>query len=150
MRIVAKFGAELSLPAGWIDSSGDAGNSDRLLTLTRSDGVGALQMSFGVYVSGKLPDICLDDLRTLLAEFAATRRLGAEQSPADGGSGGVEWCRADYHQEGDFIRVWYISNSKSVILATYVCEWQHKGIEPDDCNWIVESVKFVATSAPAS
>ncbi len=143
MGIVAKCGTQLSLPAGWVDSSDDAGNSDRLLTLTKPDGVGAFQMSFGQYVSGKLPNIRLDDLRDLLAEFAATRRLGPEQGPAAGGHGGMVWCRADYHRGDDFIRVWYISDSKSVILATYVCDRQYKDIEVDDCDRIVESVKFL-------
>ena len=74
MGVVEKCGTQVSLPAGWADSSDDAGNSDRLLTLTKPDGVGAFQMSFGQYVSGKLPNIRLDDLRDLLAEFAATLR----------------------------------------------------------------------------
>lgn len=143
MGVVEKCGTRLSLPAGWGDSSDDTGNADRLLTLTKPDGVGALQLSFGQYGSGKLPHLRLDDLRGLLTEFAATRRLGLEQGPTTGESGGVVWCRADYHRGDDFIRVWYISDSKSVVLATYVCDGQYKDIEVDDCDRIVESMKFV-------
>jgi hypothetical protein len=143
MGMVMKLGMQLSLPKEWVDSSDDAGNSDCLLTLTRPDGVGAFQISFAQYVSGRLPNIKLDDLRDLLSKFAAIRRLGPEQGSAVGGHDVVIWCRTDYHQDDDFVRVWYISNSKSVILATYVCNWQYKDIEIRDCDLIVESVKFI-------
>lgn len=146
MGIIERCGVKLSLPTGWADSSSDAGNSDLLLTLTRPDGVGALQMSFGQYLSGKLPKIRLEDLRRMLADFASTRRLGPELSPSVGEHNGVAWCRADYYREDDFIRVWYVSDSKSVVLITYVCKSRYKDKETSDCDRIVQSLDFLGAA----
>lgn len=150
MGDLVKFGTRLSLPVGWADSSDDVGNSDRLLTLTKPDGVGAFQMSFAQYLSGKLPEIKFDDLRRLLSDFALRRRLDSELASQVGGQSGVIWCRADYRWDDDFMRVWYISDSKSIILATYICNWQYKEIEVDDCDRIVESVTFLDSSTATS
>jgi hypothetical protein len=144
MGIIVKHGVQLLLPEGWVDSSDQIGNSNRQFTLTRPDGVGAFQMSFAQYISGKLPDIQLHNLRDLLSEFAASRRLGPEQAQAVGEHNGVLWCRADYQRANDFIRVWYLSDSKSVVLATYICNWPDRHIEVQDCNRIVDSVEFIS------
>lgn len=144
MSIVVKFGVQLSLPAGWVDGSDAAGNSDRLLTLTKPDGVGAFQVSVAQYLSGKLPDIKLDDLRWLLSDFASRRQLGSELASCAREHSGVVWCRGDYRWDDDYMRVWYLSDGQSVILATYICSWQDKDIELDECDWIIDSVQFLA------
>jgi hypothetical protein len=150
MSIIERCGTQLSLPVGWVDSSDDAGNSNHLLTLTRPDGVGAFQASFGQYVSGKLPNIRMHDLHELLANFASTRCLGLGLNPSVGEHGGVAWCRADYYRGDDFIRVWYVSDSMSVVLATYICDRQYKHIEVNDCDQIIQSVRFLEPQTTAS
>jgi hypothetical protein len=100
-------------------------------------------MSFGHYTSGQIPNIRPIDLRSLLLEFSEARKLAPELASATGGRDGVFWCRADYHMDDDFIRVWYISDSKSVALATYVCNLEHRDVEVLECDRIVDSVRFI-------
>ena len=104
-------------------------------------GVGALQFSAARYKSGKLPHIQCDDLTDLLSQFAVNRGL---KDPFDEmvSSDGISVVAASFHSGDDLIRVWYVSDTKNLILVTYVCNWEQRDTEADNIETIVRSIRF--------
>jgi hypothetical protein len=127
---------------GWLDVTGEIEASTPPFTLAKSDGVGALQFSVAEYDRGRLPDIRVDDLKKLLTDFALSRELGSSfdfairETP-------LLTCAQSYGCESQFLRVWYCSDGRNVVLATYVCAKGMQETELGDCEKMIESLAFV-------
>ena len=61
----------LDIPDDWFDTTEDSAP----FTLTKPDGVGALQFSVGLYESGEAPKLNCSALSSLLLEFANAHSL---------------------------------------------------------------------------
>src|SRR5262245_14385368 len=115
-------GFEIEAGVDWNDITHTLDSPERPFTVAKQDGVGALQFSPALYRGGPLPMPTKDDLLSMAIEFGQYRGLG-EAFDTDGVEGPLAGAGASYHSEGDFIRVWYVSDKRSIMLATYVCEW---------------------------
>jgi hypothetical protein len=127
---------------GWDDITASLDDPDAPSTIADPiSGVGALQFSPAVYKSGRLPQICPRDLSELLHEFASKKGL---DDPFDRStySGEVSIEGASYRSKGEFIRIWYASDGKNVMLVTYVCEWNSRNQEASESEGTVRSIRF--------
>jgi hypothetical protein len=135
----------LAVAEGWDEITATLEDSNAPATLADPDsGVGALQFSPAIYEGGAMPHVTSQDLCDLLSEFAVSRGL---ELPFDH----VIYADdpfvvgASFHSESDFIRVWYCSDGKNIILATYVCEWNQRDIEAESRELAVRSIRFNET-----
>lgn len=128
------------LPDGWgdITSSVEAENPPITFARLRA-GNGALQISPAMYESGTDPRITTQLLQSLLNDFGKTRRLGVATQRACTHES-LKCVSATFRSDGDFICVWYLSDGRNIVLATYICEWESRDKEMDDCDAIVSSI----------
>ena len=127
------------VPGGWNEVTDLEDGAP--FTLAKPDGVGALQFSPAVYKGGRVPSPSVDDLLEMVTEFGVQHDLGdAFGYGTDDAT--IRLAGANYHDGEDFIRVWYVSDGKSFVLVTYVCQWGLERKEIDECEEIVRSVRF--------
>ena len=126
----------------WEDLTSTLDQPDLPLTLANPDsGVGALQFSAGLYKSGKLPHFTKQDLFSLLDDFAVTERL---ETPFDRHAYPDCDCLIgeSFYRDGDFIRVWYFTDGKNIMLITYLCDWPVRELETEPRETTVRSIRF--------
>jgi hypothetical protein len=129
---------------GWDDVTDSLEDPGAPLTVADPvAGVGALQFSVAVYESGVLPHVSSTDLKQMLAEMAASRRLRGPFDQRDY-PGRVAIVGQSYHDGEDFVRIWYGSDGKNVMLMTYVCDWSQREREHDVREMTVLSLQFRA------
>jgi hypothetical protein len=140
-KAVAFGGVRLSLPPGWEDTTKDVESREKPFTLTKSDGVGALQFTIALYRRGPKPDLSSATLLNMAEEFGEKHSLGAptDQVTEDGS---LAIAAVSYRNGGDFIRVWYVSDGWSVTTITYVSADGVEHREVDECEDIVRSIRF--------
>lgn len=132
----------LTLPESWSELEADAYDSESPLTIANAEtGVGALQISVAKFMSGKMPQLSLACLAELLDNFAESRRLVISFDQQTLSNDKLLIGRS-FQSEGDFIRVWYASNGKDIVLVTYICEWGVKDEEENERELIVNSLRF--------
>jgi hypothetical protein len=128
----------LVLPEGWADFT----ESHRPRTLGKPDGVGALQFTTALYVSGQVPNPDPKTLYEMLLAFAAphadgpARDVNLENAPL---------CLASASFDlppDDFLRAWFISNAGHFAQITYVCSRSVVGPELTEAEAIVRSLKL--------
>jgi hypothetical protein len=126
---------------GWLDVTSEIETDSPPFTLTKEDGVGAIQFSVAKYEHGSLPQITMTNVRELLADFALSRELGhgfdlvERESP-------LLTCARSFNYDGSFLRAWYCSDGRNVVLVTYVCERGSENIELKDCEQMVADLRF--------
>jgi hypothetical protein len=133
-------GFHITIDDEWEEITDSLDNKDNPITIARSKkGVGVLQISQAIYRSGPKPLSSLEDLKSMLAEFSVQHGLG---EPFDSSlfSDTVFGIGSSFHSGEDFIRAWYLSDGKSFILITYVCNWNKRFEESQLCENIVRSV----------
>lgn len=132
---------ELQAPPKWSDSTAEVEVENPPFTVSRTDGVGALQFSIALYQSGVAPTPCPDELAVMVRQFAASRGWGE----------GENWriekgppclAAASYFVSDDFVRVWQLSDGRNYAFATYMCEARQVGPELPACERIVRSLHF--------
>jgi hypothetical protein len=91
-------------------------------TLALEDGIGALQISVGLYMAGKDPHIDAKTLERLLYEFEDTHGFPRVTPAAawQGESNHIFGITCNYPSESEFIRIWYASDSRNIAFLTYV------------------------------
>jgi hypothetical protein len=128
-------------PRGWEDITDSVEANDPPATLARGDGVGALQFSVALYVSGTIPDPTPEDLSDMVDSFGDARGLTAprdvvvESSPLRLAAGTFAW-------DENFLRVWQVSDGRNFAFVTYTCESGREIGELRDCERIVRSLQF--------
>lgn len=131
----------IELPEGWFDVTEDPGGP---FTLAKPEGVGSVQFSVAKYKGGEHPNIDCDGLQKLLVSFGENRGLHGPNSIRSGA--GENFCVAgDFVSEGEFIRIWYVSNGSDVALVSYVTlqpEADSVATELGEAESIVESLRF--------
>jgi hypothetical protein len=143
MRQVLRFpGFQIEASADWNDITDTLESAEKPFTVARADGVGALQFSPALYRGGPVPSPSDDELLSMAIEFGGDNGLG-EAFDADRFAGSLAGAGVSYHSRDEFIRVWFVSDRGNFMLATYVCEWQHRERELAECEDIVRSLQFV-------
>jgi hypothetical protein len=141
-RVLQCNGFNVTVAEGWDDITATLDDVDAPLTVADpASGVGALQFSPAIYRRGLVPQVGLQVLSELLDEFASNQGL---DDPFDRSTypGEVAIEGASFHAGDDFIRVWYASDGKNVMLVTYVCDWDHRDQEASERELTVRSIQF--------
>ena len=144
MRVTTPIGLTLDLAPDWCDVTDDLPGENVPFTLGREQGSGALQFSTGIYHSGRVPDPSPEDLRRLLLDFASSRDLG-DPSDLQITDAPVRLAAATFRPDS-FVRVWYISDGRSIALVTLTCESTPEPSELTDCEQMLRSVHFESTN----
>ena len=136
-------GLTIIIPDGWFDVTEDlpAGSPS---TLAKTDGIGALQFSTAKYHSGSRPNIQIQDLRDLLEEFGDSHGLG-DPATIKEGAGKNPFVTADFPIEGQFLRIWHVTNGCDLVLVSYVTqEPQSQQLETElhEAATIIDSLDF--------
>jgi hypothetical protein len=142
MKQAIRFPAfRIECDANWTDITDTLDTIEKPFTLVRQHGVGALQISPALYRGGMLPSPTKDILASMAIEFGQMQALG-EPFDVDTFEGSLAGGAASYHSESDFIRVWYLSDGRNIMLATFVCEWDVRDRELTECEVIIRSLQF--------
>jgi hypothetical protein len=131
-----------SVPEGWDDITATLETPGSPLTVANPDsGVGALQFSPAIYKEGTFPHLTIHDIVEMLSQFASSHGL---ESPFDRSSylGETFSVGESFHSGTDFVRVWYCSDGKNVVLVTYVCDWSQKDREAEEREMTIRSIRF--------
>lgn len=146
-RTVVFESFSVDIEGDWKDITETLEDTDSPITFANlNSGVGALQFSVAMYRRGKLPDVSLGDLAELLRLFATNRGLGA---PFDNATfpDNPFVLGESFRKGDDFIRVWYCSDGKNLVLATYICNWEKSSVEVEAAESIVRSISFICSNA---
>lgn len=132
-------GFTLELPDGWLNTTE---GSSAPFTLSKPDGVGALQFTVGLWRSGEVPSPDSSSLHEMLIRFAQRHTVGKaidlclEESP-------IPLAAASYSlDEETFLRAWFLSDGTSFAQVTYVCSKCAGEAEVPECENIVRSISF--------
>ena len=129
----------LDLPVGWMDTT----EEPEPFTLSKAEGVGALQFSVAIYSAGQVPGPTTGELSNLLSEFAKTHGLG-EPSEHFKEGGQISLAAAAFHPDQDtFVRAWYLSDGFGIAKITYVCHSSNVSTEISEAELIVRSFQFI-------
>jgi hypothetical protein len=131
----------VTVPYGWEDITDAVEGDDPPYTLAHVDGVGALQFSIALFKGGQIPDPAPADLLAMVEEFGLEQGF---ESPVDvvTGTGPPILAAGSFTSEGDFVRVWQVSDGRSFAFITYTCAEEDVGSEVTACEKIVRSIVF--------
>jgi hypothetical protein len=88
----------------------------------------------------------MSELRRIHSEFVAARGLvgGLDAKRWRGHSGrGTLGVAGSYTLGGDFVRVWHLSDGRSLARITYLCEAEDGYGEVEVCEAVVERARFL-------
>lgn len=132
---------QISAPSGWLDITSQIDASNPPFSLAKHNGSGVIQFTLATYESGTSPNITSNALGRLLTNFAESKKLengfnfSFEKSA-------LLVAAASFYCDKNFIRIWYCSQGKDVLLVTYVCTAGLESDELPECEQIVMALKF--------
>jgi len=126
---------------GWFDITDELEVPDPPWTLSRPEGVGAVQFSVARYERGAVPNASPNVLLSLLLDFASSHELG-EPSDIVTEAGDLRIAAGNFRTADSFIRAWYISDGRSFALITYTCASGQQQAELSDCEHMVRTLRF--------
>jgi len=135
----------LRLPPGWSDVLDDMTytNPDQTppIAFAADSGPGTMYISHVLFRVDEQPGARATDAEQLVSQWASRRNLvslasGMDSSPRGG------MATATFKLSRDFIQIWYITNSESVLHASYVCDWEDQHVETEARGSIVSSLQF--------
>jgi len=135
--------AQMSVPGAWRDITADLPLGTPPTLAKGEEGLGAFQISVAKYKSSQPPIIELNALADMLSRFAHDRQLGDGSAPRVMKT--VLGVSRDFASDGDFCRVWLISNRRDVVFATYTVaavRGRDFSDELSEAESIAESVRF--------
>ncbi|MCW8130791.1 MAG: hypothetical protein KIS92_10610 [Planctomycetota bacterium] len=137
-KLFWKFGGvQIDLPQAWKNTT----PKDGPVSFEKENGVGALQFTTAIYEGGKSPQISLSGLEALLVDFCSKNSM-VDTFDRLARRGAVQIVGCSARHKGDLVRIWYLSDGDSVVFATYVCEWEHRGLELEACEKAIASLVF--------
>ena len=141
----AQFGGmSIDVKDGWADTTEDLSVDNAPWTLTReaSNASGALQFTVALYKGGRLPLTNAGDLSEFLMKFAKACELGAP-SDLDRQDKPISVAAATFFKDGDFIRVWFVSDGASIVQATYLSlASADYTFELAECEAMIQTIEF--------
>jgi hypothetical protein len=135
----------LDVPPGWSDITAELPGA-AAPTLAKSHGVGALQFSQAEFEGGDATfeaDELLDVVRGIARradEAIAFDERTARRGPLRVGA-------VSLAIDGNFVRLWGVSDGHGIVVATYTCGWADRDREVDECARVVESIRIVSETS---
>jgi hypothetical protein len=111
----------VSVPDHWFDVTAELEGDSPPLTIAPEDGLGALQFSLAPFPVKEAQSAVLEKLCSLLKDFATGHQLGQPQSVVAAESPRPQLA-ANFHWDGDLLRVWYVADQGQLAFLTYTCE----------------------------
>jgi hypothetical protein len=150
-QLISLGPVQLTVPEDWADITHELEGTDNPYTVADpQDGVGALQLSFGLFQGGKVPDPSEKELRTMVLRFGEERGMGDALDESTFSKGPLAGAGMSFHTGEDFMRVWFVSDGKNFALVTYTCAWDAQEREVSLCEEIVQSLQFQPALSPHS
>jgi hypothetical protein len=140
-HIIAFDGFQVIAGDEWFDTTENFDAPSKPFTMTKQNGVGALQFSPALYVSGPRPSPTKDDLLSMAIELGHSRGIDEAQD-IETFEDGLVGAGVTFREGGDFVQVWYLSQGGNFMLATYLCEWGLQHQELQECEEIVRTVQY--------
>ncbi|WP_224247234.1 hypothetical protein [Hyalangium gracile] len=138
---------QLKVPQDWADITDELEGDDKPYTVADpQEGVGALQLSTGLFQGGVVPHPSESDLRAMVLRFGEERGLGDALDETRFTKNSLMGAGMSFHEGEDLIRVWCVSDGKNFALVTYTCAWADREREAALCEEIVESLQFQSPS----
>jgi hypothetical protein len=133
----------LDLPKGWRDITGEL-PGDPPPTLAKTRGVGAIQFSQAEFEGGPPETLDEDDLLEMVRGIAksADQFIAFDEHAIV--SGRLRIGAVSMALEGNFVRLWGVSDGSGIVLATYTCSWKDRHVEVDECSRLLKSIRLVA------
>lgn len=147
LRQITLGPVQLTVPEDWADITDELEGDDNPYTVADpQDGVGALQLSLGLFQGGKMPNPSERELRDMVLRFGEEQGLGNALDDSTFTKGDLVGAGMSFHSGEDFIRAWYVSDGKNFALLTYTCTWGEQERETSLCEEIVQSLQFQPAS----
>jgi hypothetical protein len=135
-------GISVTVPENWEDITDQVNAPEAPFSIAEpARGVGAVQFSAAIYKSGQLPNPTVDDLGEMLHEFAARHQLGSGFADSSR-CGDTLIVGKSFRSGDDYYRIWFVSDGRSFVLATYTCDWESRGVEEVEREQIVHSMQI--------
>jgi hypothetical protein len=130
----------LDLPPDWLDTT----EQDQPLTVSKPNGVGALQFSVATYSRGSAPSVDVEALVSMLNGFATQHSAGPLSNQVRDQFELLLVAASFPMDDHTMGRAWYVSDGSSVAMATYVCSGASFGAELVEADRIVRSLRFLS------
>jgi hypothetical protein len=144
LNLIAGPGFQLEAPPDWENITDQVEPPDTPFTLGKKGGVGAFQFSVALYRAGPIPSPTGQDLLELVFKLAGSLNLGQPLGVSVTENSFV-MSAASYRGDHHFMRIWYFSDGKNIMLSTYTCDLEHleQGLqEVPDCEVMLRTVQF--------
>jgi hypothetical protein len=132
-------GLLFDLPPEWTDITDDLPEGSPP-TLARPSGLGIIQFSIARYRSGANPEVTVESLRELIADFCSHHSLnagGLEETIGRIPSVGCVIAATD-----ELVAAWYLSNGQDIVLVNYISSGSG---DPDTAEELGQARQLVAT-----
>jgi hypothetical protein len=135
------------LPEGWSDVLEDATYSDPdaalpPITFAAKGGPGTMHVSAPLFPRDAQPGASVGAMEALARAWGEGRGLATPLALSSRATpiGGL--AQASYALGDDFVEVWFVSDGRGVLCASYVCPFAARDVERDAREAIVASLRF--------
>jgi len=135
------------MPPGWSDITAEL-PGDAPPTIAKRGGVGALQFSQVEFEGGSPERLSAGDLLDMVKGIArsADRFIAFDEMSQSWSKNWGLLCMGavSLAMDGNFVRLWGVSDGRGVVVATYTCEWRHRRpTELAECASVIETIRIV-------
>ena len=135
---------KVSPPPDWhrVDNPSYKGNV--VLRRGESDQTGLMQMSIGLYQGGHPPDFSAESLIVQAQQYGIEIGYGRPGEAAGGACAIGLFGTAVFHPNPqDRAQLWFVSNSRDVVLVSYVCSPEQESGGLAEAQSIVNTMQLV-------
>jgi hypothetical protein len=134
------------VPDQWADISAELEDDTPITLAEPIGGVGALQFSIAIHISGPRPDISCQELVEMLNDFSdsqgytRTSDIAIDTSPCS-------LVVATFLTDDSYLRAWYLSNGHGIAFVTYTAAVDDFDGEISTAEAIVRSFRWRTNAA---
>ena len=132
----------IDFPEGWVDISDENPGGPPAFINEQVDDPGVLQISAVEYSGGELPDPSTADLITMAKNVGAKNQFGAVMREESGECNYGIYSYVEFSsKEFPYVAVWYLSDGKNFVFATFICGTIPEAKHIEDVRHILMSIK---------
>jgi hypothetical protein len=136
----------VSVPDHWFDVTSEVEAESPPATIAPEGGLGALQFSLAPFPVTDTAAAVVEKLRGFLSVFAKGHQLGQPQH-VTGTESPRPQLSADFHWEGDLLRIWYVADQGQLAFLTYTCEKNAPyANELQEAEEIIKTLRFAESA----
>ncbi|MFO0759454.1 MAG: hypothetical protein U0359_23385 [Byssovorax sp.] len=139
-------GFSLVLPEGWTDVLDESTYVEHEelppFRFAAAHGKGALLVSAADFHPDDHGGADPDEVLALAHEWGARRGLGKPLKEKSEAAGEHAIASVVYEVRGDFVELWFLTNGRALVEASYVCPWADREVERPEREAIMASLRF--------